>query len=162
MERECASCAVRTGLYVLLQVASISQLTVSRLSRQCGILNISQPYRPPRPVMEITSLFFFTLSALKVNRCFGAGGSESSSCVAYFSAPKMAAIYSLQNHRREHHECCKRNRDQECTDPYVRLILCGISTFPRRQRDGVNAGMASRPACFCMSDHNPLFQGWSP
>jgi hypothetical protein len=28
----------------------ISQLTVSRMSRQCGILNISQPYRPPWPV----------------------------------------------------------------------------------------------------------------
>jgi hypothetical protein len=37
----------------LLQVASISQLTVSRLSRQCGILNISQLYKPPRPVTEI-------------------------------------------------------------------------------------------------------------
>jgi hypothetical protein len=29
---------------------------VSRLSRQCGILNISQPYRPPRPVTGITLL----------------------------------------------------------------------------------------------------------
>jgi hypothetical protein len=32
---------------------------MSRLSRQCGILNISQPYRPPRPIMRIALLFFF-------------------------------------------------------------------------------------------------------
>jgi hypothetical protein len=37
---------------------SISQLTVSRLPRQCGILNISQLYRPPRPVTEIALLYF--------------------------------------------------------------------------------------------------------
>jgi hypothetical protein len=30
--------------------------SVSQLSRQCGILNISQPYRPPRPVMGIALL----------------------------------------------------------------------------------------------------------
>jgi hypothetical protein len=31
--------------------------SVSRLSTQCGILNISQPYRPRRPVMGINLLY---------------------------------------------------------------------------------------------------------
>jgi hypothetical protein len=33
--------------------------SVSRLSRQCGILNISQPYRPPLPVTGMASLLSY-------------------------------------------------------------------------------------------------------
>jgi hypothetical protein len=32
--------------------------SVIRLSRQCGILNISQPYRPPEAVTGIALLYF--------------------------------------------------------------------------------------------------------
>jgi hypothetical protein len=37
--------------------------SVSRLSRQCGILNIIQPYRPPPPVTEIDLLLLLLLKA---------------------------------------------------------------------------------------------------
>jgi hypothetical protein len=69
METECASCDVRTGLQVLLKVASISQLTVSRMSRQCGILNISQPYRSPRPVTGIALLYCTTAVYFSNHHC---------------------------------------------------------------------------------------------
>jgi hypothetical protein len=39
-------------------VRSGNDFSVLRISyRQCGIINISQPYRPPRPVIGIALLF---------------------------------------------------------------------------------------------------------
>jgi hypothetical protein len=40
--------------------------SVSLLCIQCGIPNISQPYNPPRPVMEIALLFTFLYFIRKV------------------------------------------------------------------------------------------------
>jgi hypothetical protein len=31
---------------------------VSQVSRKCGILNVSEPYRPPSPIIGIALLYF--------------------------------------------------------------------------------------------------------
>jgi hypothetical protein len=57
------SLLLSTGVQIPAQIFGLPRLrhcATSRLSRQCGILNISQPYRPPKPVTGIALLFTFT------------------------------------------------------------------------------------------------------
>jgi hypothetical protein len=60
---------VKCGWCVVLTTLPPS---TSRFSIQCGILNISQPYRPPRPVTGIT---FTLLSAVSITGEENAGDS---------------------------------------------------------------------------------------
>jgi hypothetical protein len=63
--------------------------SVSRLSRICEILNVSQSYRPPRPVTKIALLFF-------------TGSSLQDKCV--WSLPISSTAHGLEDKRRI--QCC--------------------------------------------------------
>jgi hypothetical protein len=44
-----------------------SPSSVGLLSRKCGILDVSESYRPPWPVAEIDFFFFYILTTTEIN-----------------------------------------------------------------------------------------------
>jgi hypothetical protein len=72
--------------------------SVSRLSRQCGILNILQPYRPPLSITGIVLLYFSCLTS-KTFRRKGLPPSSGSKIWWVSSEQELFASYSLRAQR---------------------------------------------------------------
>jgi hypothetical protein len=68
--------------------------SVSRLSRQCGSLNISQPHRPAWPVTGIVLLYFFTLEfdAASATTTLSLSGSSEEKAIIHQSPALRHAV----------------------------------------------------------------------
>jgi hypothetical protein len=69
--------------------------SVSRLSRQCGILHITQPHRPPRPVTGI-DLHFFTFTPV-ILAFSGAHGTREFPCNVHRSSSQYFLLSQMDS-----------------------------------------------------------------
>jgi hypothetical protein len=88
--------------------------SVSRLSRQCGIFNISQPYRPPQPAKGIALLFafffLFSCSWWRISSVAGRAGvlwTQIGSSVAIVVAHLLSLQVYLEEDSRQRFHCCR-------------------------------------------------------
>jgi hypothetical protein len=69
--------------------------SMSRLSRQCGVLNTSHPYRPPRPVTG--QLYFYFTLLCKVIVFYGLQVSSESYVLVFYIGTQLMMARESRN-----------------------------------------------------------------
>jgi hypothetical protein len=124
---------------------------MSRLSRQCGVLNILQPYRPPRPVTGIALLTLLMNRSLDALQDFSPLGSAVAAPQGNLPLPWLCCCCSPRQLASPSWLCCCCS-PRQLASPLALLLLPKATCLPLGSAVAAPQGNLPLPwLCCCCS-----------